>query len=233
MKRQSPHLTHRPSGDRRASRGSHWSSALSLALTGAILSLAFQNCGPGVLQTASQSSVAYTEGDGTMQVVEEKQAVAVNYSENILDAMLQMTGVAKPSSATLNSYRDKQTKISETGKAEAVTAPMWMSVTNLAGDVCLDLVNQEKSLKADERRIFPKVDFSKGPSNVSADAKDDVIRRMARSFWGRNETPQEKTIIRAAIDQAFSGAEDKGAQTEASMLFTCSAMLASLDAQKQ
>lgn len=210
---------------------SKFTTATLLPVLAITLVLGFQNCAPGELHTAETAS--YSETSEGMQQVEEKLAIGTNYSENVFTAMLNLTGVSNPSQATINSANDKKAKIAESGKAESVTAPMWMAITNLAGDVCLDLVNQEKALVADQRRIFPQVNFATGPASISSAAKDDVIRRMARSFWGRNETTQEKAVIRSELDAAFTGVANTGAQTENAMLFTCAAMLASLDAQIQ
>jgi hypothetical protein len=204
-----------------------------LPVLAAGLLFGFQNCGAGLLQTSSTSSPSFTEGDGSMNLVSnDKVAVGVNYSENVLASMLSATGVT-PDATTLQSYADKKTKIAESGKPESVTSPMWMAITNLAGDVCMNLVTQEKALPAASRGFYNLVDFAAGPTKLSAAAKADVVRRMARSFWGRNETPQEKTVIVAAMDDAFSAASDNGTETENEMLFVCTALLSSLDTHKQ
>ncbi len=209
---------------------------IGLALLGATLMMGFQNCAPGTLSTSSTSSSIFSVGDGSMDSTSnDKIAYQVNYSENILTSMLTVTGVPA-SRTTMNSYSDKKTKISETGLATAITAPMWLAVTNLAGDVCEDLVTQEAALTAPDRSFFGQVDFAQGPSKVSAAIQNDVVRRMARAFWGRNETAQELSLIKSAVSSSFSasasGTTDNGTMTQNEMLFFCSGMLASLDSQK-
>jgi len=54
---------------------------------------------------------------------------------------------------------------------------------------------------------------------------------LARSFWARNETPQEKTLIEQAFDSTFATSTTV-ADTQNGMFFLCTAMLASLDSQK-
>ena len=203
-----------------------------LALMGVSLMMGFQNCAPGTLMTSTTSSSVFSVGDGSMDSTSnDKIAYQVNYSENILTSMLTVTGVT-PNNTTLSSYNDKKTKISETGLANTITAPMWLAVTNLAGDVCRNLVTQEVALTSTNRSFFSQVDFTQGPSKVSASIQNDVIRRMARAYWGRNETVQELSLIKGATSSSFTGVTDNGATTQNEMLFICAAMLASLDSQK-
>jgi hypothetical protein len=142
-------------------------------------------------------------------------------------------GLTTLSNNTLNVAQSQITKVSETAKADSVTAPMWIAITNLSGEVCSDLLNQEVPMPASSRRIFGMVDFTKGPVSLTNAIKDDVVRRLARSLWGRNETADEKILLKAAIDEAFTPSSTDNKQTKAEMLFICSSMLASLESQKQ
>lgn len=165
--------------------------------------------------------------DGTMRPVENKTA-AVTSSETIIASLLATTGVTTPSAATRGAVTREIGKISETGKADSVNGPMWLAITNLSGEVCNDLIAQEAALAAASRRIFGLVDLTTAnapASAVSAAAQDDVIRRLARSVWQRNETPEEATMIKSATATAFSAGTARNA-----MLYMCTAMLASLDA---
>lgn len=165
-------------------------------------------------------------GGDTMKPVENKTA-AVSNSEQVLTAMLTVTGVTTPSAATRAAYTREAGKITETGKVDSVNAPMWLALTNLAGEVCNDLLTQEAALAAAQRRIFGQVDLAAAATAaaVSDAAKNDVIRRLARSVWQRNETPEEATMIKAALGTSFATGTARNA-----MLYTCTAMLSSLDA---
>lgn len=228
-------------------------TGITLSLLGAFLLMSYQNCSPGDLSTNNQAAIGgdnngngngagdgnnnngnggFSDNGNSMEPVIDSKPVQTAYSENILISMLNATGVQTPSAATRASFADKSGRITETGKADTVTAPMWQALTLLSADVCLDLINQEKAITQANRRIFPQVNFTTGPANVSAAAKADVIRRLARSLWGRLESEAEKTMIVSAANTAFTGVAATGAQTENLMLFTCTGMLAALDAQK-
>ena len=95
------------------------------------------------------------------------------------------------------------------------------------------MVTEEKAKTADARRFFNQVDFAAAPSKLTAANKADLVRRMARNFWGRIETVSEKTVLLASMDSAIAdpkrtGVTD-GVDTEDMMIFACTGMLSSLD----
>lgn len=201
----------------------------------------FQACGPGQL---NKNQYASTDGNaldgisaaggefvqgpgGAMIPVESTKMVAVSYSENILSSLVAMAGTGTATQRTLDAYNRERTKIAESGKAEAVNAPMWIAITNLSGEVCWDLVLAEKALPAGSRRIFGQVNFLAGPAGISEAAKNDVIRRLARSAWARNETPEELATIKEGM---ASVGGTIAADVDRHMLFACTAIMASLDA---
>ncbi len=205
-----------------------------LASLAVLVAFGYQNCAPGTLNSkslasTSDSTSSFSEcADGVCEVVDQK-VVAVSNSQNTLTSMLQQTGVTNPSNRTMNTYGTQGTKISETGASNTVTAPMWVAITTVASEVCNDLVNQEKALPANDRRFFTSIDFTKGFNMMSAQAKEDSIRRLARNLWARNESGQEKILIRAAVDEAFSGST-AAADTDKAAFFICTTMLSSMKA---
>ena len=205
--------------------------SLQLASLAALVVFGYQNCAPGTLNSRSSASVndSFSEcADGLCEVIDQK-VVGVSNSQNTLTSMLQQTGVRAPSNATRNAYANQGTKISETGAANTITAPMWVAVTTISSEVCNDLIAQEKALTSANRRFYNAVDFTKGYNMLSAEGKEDVIRRMARSFWARNESGQEKILIRSTLDSVFNGGTN-AESTEDAALFLCTTMLSSLKA---
>ncbi len=217
-----------------------------LALTGlpmaaTVLMFGFQNCSPGAVQSARVASVGgapagFNEvtGPSSLDLANDTKPVTVAYSENLVVSMQQVTGVQTLSTRAKTAATAAIAKVSETGKADTVNAPMWIAVTNLGAEVCVDLITAEKAVTvAANRRYFNMVDFAQGVAAVSDAAKDDVIRRMARNFWGRNESMAEKTLIKSTLAAALAlpAAANQSAtvETENLLLFTCSAMLSSLD----
>ncbi|MEK7357204.1 MAG: hypothetical protein AAB250_12195 [Bdellovibrionota bacterium] len=210
---------------------------LQLLLLTTVMLLGYQNCGPGILNSSTQSSTDggagpgtfTTTGDGVTEIIDSK-TVGISYSENTFSSMQNQTGVTAPSTNTRNAVTAQFTKLPETGRSDSVTAPMWVSITTVAGELCTDLVTQERGLAAAQRRFYGQINFTTGPESITAGAKDDVIRRLARSFWARNETPQEKALILSALNGQFTSTV--AADTNNAAMFVCTAMLSSLDAHK-
>ena len=148
-------------------------------------------------------------GNGDLVIIDGARTASVVHSGQVLKNMVAVSGIEEPSASTKALYEQKKGSFSENGKANTVNAPMVMAAASLGGEVCNDLVNKERGLPQGERRIFPQVDFGSGPNNVSNTARMDIVRRMARSFWGRNET-----------------------DTGNLALYTCTIMLASLDSME-
>jgi hypothetical protein len=208
-------------------------ASTGLPMAALVLMIGFQNCSPGVVQSTKLNSTG--ESSNTpLNIDEDPKPVTVTNAENLLVTMQSVTGLQNISQNTINAANIAKAKVTETGKADSINGPMWLSITNLSGDMCLDLVNDEKAKAQADRRFFGQVNFTAAPSALTPENKDDLIRRMARNFWGRNETPAERTVIKSSLDAALvdprrPGASD-AAETEDVLIFTCSAMLASLDA---
>jgi len=194
----------------------------------------YQNCAPGALNSkgsASSSSTSASFADCGTSVCEVPDAttIAVADSQNVLTSMLNKAGVTNPSTKTTSAFAAQGTKLPETGNVAQITAPMWMAIATISSEVCNDLITQETATGA-TRRIFNSVDFTKGPSSFTDMARNDVIRRMARSFWGRNESAQELVLIKSSLDSSWSGTT--ATDTRKEMIYLCTAMMSSTDAQK-
>jgi hypothetical protein len=188
--------------------------------------LALSGCGFGMETSSSFASRngAFNEYAQHM----DKIPVGVSYSEDLLQSFQAQTGAAA-SNRTMTAFRNEITKVPEAGKADGVTAPMWNAITNLAGESCQDLVEKERD---GGKRVFQMIDLKNNTVAISKEAKENAIRGMARSFWGRNESESERSMIREALDEAFPQTTTT-AQKERAMLYACTAMLAALDAHKR
>lgn len=208
-------------------------AATTLPLCAVVLMMGFQNCSPGVVQSSKLASTGPAPA-ATGNLDEDIKPVTVAYSENTLPTMQAQTGLTTVSARTLTAKNLAIAKITETGKVDTLNAPGLMAVTNLAGEVCLDLLTEEMAKAAANRRFFNQVDFTKAPATLTADNKADLVRRMSRNFFGRNETMAEKTLILSSLDATIAdtrrtGVAD-GVDTQDVMIYACTAMLSSLDA---
>ena len=212
-------------------------NTVSLLVLGTIMVVSYQNCAPGSMSSAKGSASSAStsppvaiSGDGTPTNVIDYHATAVNNSENIVTTMQNQLGVTTLSKATLTTIGSQISKIPASTKPDSVNGPEWVAITAIGGNICDDLVTQEKALAAASRRFFSQIDFTKGPASQTAASKDDSISRLARAVWARNETPTEHAAIRASMDASFTSTTV--ADTANEMLFACTAMIASLDAQR-
>lgn len=188
--------------------------------------------GPGLLGNG-------IEDNGDLTIVAGQKTVSVLYYTQVLDNMEAVSGVQSVSQDTLNTFSDKIGNFSEYGSALSVNAPMMLGFTAVGAEVCGDLLRDERPLALAARRIFTQVDFNL--QTVPSAAIDDMVRRMARSYWQRNETPEELAILKAAITETLALANDNNNNTTfrgqtfrrgalRTALLTCSAMISSTSA---
>lgn len=147
--------------------------------------------------------------------------LSVVYNKQVLDHMVSCSGVGIPSDATQATWASKRGAISIDGTVLTITAPMLMAVTTIAGDVCRDLIDQEKI----SPRLFLGVNWAS--TMLPSDAiLNDSVRGLALSCWQRSEEEVERQTILDAVKSQFSGASINNSDA---FLFLCTSMLASLD----
>lgn len=208
-------------------------ASTGLPMLAVMLVLGFQNCSPGIVKSTAveQASTGNNEND-IPDLDGDMNPVTLSTSENYVTSVQQQLGLQTLSARAITASNEVKNRMGETGKVDSLNAPSEMGRLNFSTEACLDLITDEKAKAASARRYFGQVDFAQGPSALTLDAKNDMIRRMARNMWSRNETNAERTVIRSEID-SFIAAAPAGAvaatETENTVLFACTAMLASLD----
>ncbi len=216
-------------------------ASISLPAMAAVMIVGFQNCSPGMMETKGSSVADPNDNPAPLDITQDTKPITIVYSENLLISMQQMAGVTSIPAAKITRFQSAKTKITETGKVDSVNAPMMSAIANTAADVCDELIMRERTLAAGDRRFFGQIDFAniQGSAAITEVAKDDVIRRMARSFWGRNESSAERMLIKRLLDEAMAEgrpasftATTAATDTANAMLFTCTSMMSSLDAIK-
>lgn len=147
--------------------------------------------------------------------------LGVIYNKQVLDHFVSCSGLGVASDETQATWSSKKGAISIDGTVTSITAPMLMAVTTIAGDVCRDIISQEKQ----NPRLFPGVNWAAAalPSDATL---GDSIRGLALSCWQRPEDDQEKQILFDSIKSQFTGAS---VTPDDVYLFLCTTMLSSLD----
>ncbi|MEZ0391670.1 MAG: hypothetical protein ACAH59_05610 [Pseudobdellovibrionaceae bacterium] len=163
-----------------------------------------------------------SEDDPTL--LPDTKTVATVYSKQILDHYTTCLGSGLPSDRTLQMYAAKAGTVSETGAVKTVTAPMLMASASIAGEVCRDLIDAERS---GTPRIF--IGYNLTSTTLPADtALRDVLSRISRSCWSRDADSAEADIVLGALHSSFGNANAANTAHDAA-LFMCTSMLASLD----
>lgn len=178
-----------------------------------------------------------------MPSLDEQNAVGVSApfalmtGEQLLKSMNQLaenpeTDKNTGGGATGSEFRRREGAFAVGYDLKLTTGPMLLGITSLAGTVCNTAIDRERASGA-AVKIFSGVDFSKPSSQMSLDTYKTLVRRMAQKFWGREETTEELNILldgRADYTRAMNATESATAEsTKELVLFTCSAMLSSLD----
>lgn len=207
-----------------------------MAITTVILSLGstlvFVGNGCSGQFQVDQSSLGFASSDGLSGIlgtptepdfVANAKTVSVAYSQQALDQMASCLGVKTPSDATLRMYDTKKGAISVYGSAETITSPMMMSIVSIGGELCNDLINQERAPAS--QRIFKGWDMASS-ATPSQGLINEAVSRMALSCWQRAETSGERQEI---IDTLSSVAANEVRASEKSALILCTSMISSLN----
>jgi hypothetical protein len=152
-------------------------------------------------------------------------------------------GTAGASLINLNVYATRELRLRESifpidAPIEKVTGPHLLANINLAGAFCSLLIEQERADTVAgygkmEGRILKNIKLYQGPKNISDLQLASVVRGLARSIWGRNETPEELTeILNFSKDYIRSLSPTQASdfkKTTELLVLTCSAVYGSLE----
>ncbi len=159
-----------------------------------------------------------------------RTASIINY-DTVLESMITQTG-QMPSVNTLGRFQDRIGMLSETGAVTTVNSSALQGIAATASDICRDLVDVEFTGATPQAnlRFFNSITDrgSSAASQFTETATAEVVRRMARSFWQRNETPEELAMVSTGIQEALTA--NAGTSSRNMGLFVCTAMLSTVSA---
>lgn len=134
--------------------------------------------------------------------------------------------IATPSAASRTEYTNQLTNLSESGQPASIGPAFAVAMTGLSAQVCLDKVTAELNLAAAQKNIFTGFNLAAAPANNVTDATiKDVVNRLARALWQRDETPAELTILSNGVKESMNAdAGNNANETQEAALFLCTAM---------
>lgn len=187
-------------------------------------------CGPGfrTLDMASQDGSA-----AAADVFNVKLNESLLTANQVYDSMAEVTRVA-PNQNTIDEYdKNVKTALSDNHKVSSISAPMMMATANLASRFCQQTIDDEAAKASADRRLYGKIDFTKGVSTLSEADFAATAALMAEKLWGRSISGQELALFQAfhlgfIADLKDSEKSQSGA-TRGLILGVCTAFLASYE----
>lgn len=217
--------------------------AATMISLGAIVTAMGFGCGMGFQPIGSDinngfdfSSGGDAGGNNNLEVIPNTRTVGITNFTSVLDAMTSMTNVP-PSNATRDVFNSKLASFAETKSALQINAPMLMAYIAVGAEVCNDLINAEQALPPEQRRFLTGANLnftanqnSNNANNINDAVIEDWVRRFARQFWQRNETPAELAMIKAGIAEMRAANPQNTGMSRRIALYTCTAAIASTSA---
>ncbi len=201
------------------------------------VTLTFQNCGPqGVLEqpgAVDQSSVTELVIDDPIVAFDQRNDMKVMTSDQVYRSMSSLTGVDLGNTIAQNDWRNNRTNtLADNFSLNAITPPLLLNLTNLAGIFCDESLKVETVATA-TRRLFVGVNFAEPVSALSGPAFGSFVQNLSQVLWGRTITAAEQTMLeqaRSNHDNAIVAAQRANvAETRRLALMVCTAMLSSND----
>ena len=185
-----------------------------------------QNCGQGAFQSQSagegQNKSVLTAGKVPFQMLNKKQ---------ILSSFVTVAGLENADEGLVNRYREASTVLSVHSDMNEINPPRMVSMVNIAGETCRQVMDQERT---EQSKRLIRYGLPKNHEEISSTEIDHTIRALARSFWSRNETDDERAFIKQTLNEfssvSLAAGRNPEEQTEVMTLFLCTSMLSSLDA---
>lgn len=195
---------------------------------GSVLSVVGFNCSPSKMYSLGSSS-----NESSSVSKSEDLPYALLNADQALSSMLNVTGQSVSSTAVRNEFNIRNSAFAVNSYLSSMNAPMLLSATSLAGEVCNSLVTAERATGA-TRSFFTGVNFTTGPSTITVGSYDAVLDKFAQKVWARDLSDNEAKLFteyRTEYLATLTPAEQTQAvKTTAFYMSVCSAFLSSFDA---
>jgi hypothetical protein len=195
---------------------------------GSVLSVVGFNCSPSKMYSLGSSS-----NDSSSVSKSEDLPYALLNADQALSSMLNVTGQSVSSAAVRNEFNIRNSAFAVNSYLSSMNAPMLLSATSLAGEVCNSLVTTERAAGA-TRAFFTGVNFATGPSTITVGSYEAVLDKFSQKVWARDLSDTETKLFsdyRTEYLATLTPAEQtQAAKTTAFYMSVCSAFLSSFDA---
>ena len=200
---------------------------LCLSLVGSVLAVLGFNC-----SQSKMYSVGSVSNESNAVSKAEDLPYALLNAEQALSSMLNVTGQSVPSTGIRNEFNIRNSAFAVNSFLSSMNAPMLLSATSLAGEVCNGLITTERATGA-TRAFFNGVNFTAGPSAITPASYQNVLNQFSQKVWSRALDEKEIELLtqfRTEYIATLTAAEQsQAARTSAFYIGVCSAFLSSFD----
>lgn len=142
----------------------------------------------------------------------------------VLPALSKCLGlsVSELSTETKQRYKSLKDNLSEEGNINDLSGPLLMAVTQIAGDVCDDLIRKESQVIT--KKFLVGFDLSSDVVTGTVNLLN-TIEQITKSCWGRRASDSEKALI----VNTFANTELRNNRGKQGALFLCTALMSSPD----
>lgn len=162
-------------------------------------------------------------------IIPGEKTVSVAYFDLVYQNYLEATGFEEGEIAYFDlAYNNSKELLSEDGSILSGNAAMFVGITTITGKLCFAVVDRDLKLPAGQQKLFGGFYGKRNLSEISDEAIQDSLRRLARTFWQRNETQQELEIFLNKMDELRALNSNLSASNSA--FFMCTAVASSLSA---
>ena len=197
-------------------------------ITGSLLSVVMLNCSPSKMYSLGSSS---NESNSVSK--SEDLPYALLNADQALSSMLNVTGQRVSSVGVRNEFNIRNSAFAVNSYLSSINAPMLLSATSLAGEVCNSLVIAERAAGA-TRSFFTGVNFNAAPSTISVGSYGAVLDKFSQKVWARELNDKETKLFsdyhKDYLVSLTPAEQGQAAKTSAFYMSVCSAFLSSFDA---
>ncbi len=175
-------------------------------------------------------------GNCAAEAVPGEKTVSVIPANRVLPSMEACLGM-NASNNTWTSFvgngtNGKRESLSTDGESHTLNAAALMALSQIAGEICQDLVTAEKAKANDLRIYFKNINFARGPIEVKVDDYLASIQKLGRNCWARDVQNEELELIKEEVLNLFSQ-KTASIETDRMMITTCAAVLSSAQFYQQ
>jgi hypothetical protein len=190
-----------------------------------------QNCA----QSGYQSTTLEEPNTGTPIKGEEPLIAKPSYprfnlmsANQVYQTFLSLTEQNVDTNTQRTEFNLRRSSFSDQGEVQSVNSPYLLAATSLAGTICNDLVQRERTLSSENRHYFKGINFTQNTASVNDEIFETLVKNLAKKFWKKDLNQKELQALMEYKRTFSEGVTDNTTQTLNLVISTCSALLSNI-----